>query len=305
MRKGSRAFTLIEILTVIAIIAILAAIIVPVYSRAKVSAFRSSDIASMNQLNTALGLYKADQGAYPPQLLGYVTLYSSGPMAGNVIPASSVKGFLYPNQADSILVFKPAYNKFTNTAITGTLNATSGVTFPNADPTGVGTSPILDLNGDGVVTAADDTAEARQAYGPADGDVCFSSAVQGVIAGSHCGDPGSAPINFYKVAGFDVSDVRKGGVTVTELRYTRFWTNYAIGFGAGLGQGSPFDDPRQLGYTDPPEDTVVTWDSMFREYGSSGAVQSGRHEIALTIGGSAKPANSPDFADFSWRQRRS
>ena len=68
--KKKQAFTLIELLTVISIIAILSAIIVPVFARAKVNANRSADITSMNEIRTAIQLYRVDQGAYPPAILG-------------------------------------------------------------------------------------------------------------------------------------------------------------------------------------------------------------------------------------------
>ena len=92
--KTRRGFTLIELLTVIAIIALLSAIIFPVFARSKAAAARNGDFSDMNSLRSALQLYRVDQGAYPPQLLGYVTLYTSGPNAGNVIPANELKSFL-------------------------------------------------------------------------------------------------------------------------------------------------------------------------------------------------------------------
>ncbi|MFX8668662.1 prepilin-type N-terminal cleavage/methylation domain-containing protein, partial [Acinetobacter baumannii] len=79
--------TLIELLTVIAIIALLAAITFPVFSRVKDSANRNADMSHMNTLRAAIQLYEADQNGYPPALLGFVTLYTSGPSAGNVVPA--------------------------------------------------------------------------------------------------------------------------------------------------------------------------------------------------------------------------
>ena len=85
--KKTKGFTLMELLAVIAIIAILSAIIVPVFMRAKHAAKKNADISSMNELRTALQLYYTDFGSYPPALLGYTTLYTSGPNAGNVIPA--------------------------------------------------------------------------------------------------------------------------------------------------------------------------------------------------------------------------
>ena len=103
-----RAFSLVELLTVIAIITILVAIAFPVFSRAKIAAMRSSDSSNMNSLRTALELYRADQGGFPPGLIGYVTPYQSGTVTlANVVPANAFKGALFPRRVDSINTFKP------------------------------------------------------------------------------------------------------------------------------------------------------------------------------------------------------
>jgi prepilin-type N-terminal cleavage/methylation domain-containing protein len=57
MRKG---FTLIELLVVITIIAILAAILFPVFGRAKAAAKQTVCISNMKQIGSAFGLYMAD-----------------------------------------------------------------------------------------------------------------------------------------------------------------------------------------------------------------------------------------------------
>lgn len=303
MRKGNSAFTLIELLTVIAIIAILAGIIVPVYGRAKDNANRSSDMSDMNSIRVALGVYREDQGAYPPQLLGYVTLYTSGPNMGNVVPATEAKGYVYPTRVQGIPALNPVHARF------GAADVTNAV-FPSADATAVGTTPILDLNGDGAVSAADDTAGSRQAYGPADGSVCWDPSVNAVVAGAaRCGgvaltDPADPLARvFYQVSGYDVSTVATPGGNETQLRYARFWSNFAIGTGAGYGSGSEFDDTRQLGYSNPPDNTVVTWNSYYREFSSPGVPQAIRRDIVLYLGGSARPYDSKALSDFAWRQR--
>ena len=303
MRNGKRAFTLLELLTVIAIIAILSAIIVPVFARVKDNANRSQDIADMNALRTALALYREDQGAYPPALLGYVTLYSSGPNAGNVIPADQLKGFLYPKRTDSLNSFIPAYTRF---PMTQTVNAV----FPDADPAALGTGQQLDLNGDGNLTALDDTLGSRQAYGSADGSVCWDPTINAVAAGARCSavtltDPADPLARlFYPISGYDVAEVPvAGGGKRFELRYTRFWSNFAIGNGVGFGNGDANDDPRQLGYTNPPDTTVVTWNSNFREYSTPGVPQPLRRDIVLFLNGSARPWDSKQIFDRAWRQK--
>ncbi len=306
MTKGKKAFTLIELLTVIAIIAILAGIIVPVFAKVKDNANRANDMSHMNQLRTALGLYREDQGAYPPQLLGYVTLYSSGPNAGNVMPANVVQGFLYPKREGSLETFRPMYNRVAASVV---VNAV----FPTQDPLALGNPvPGLDLNGDGNVTGADDTLGSRQAFGPADGSVCWDPSISAIAAGgTRCGgvtltDPADPLARlFYSISGYDVSNVplSGGGGTRTELRYSRFWTNFSIGVGAGFGNGDQADDPRQLGYTNPPDNTVVTWNSYYRDYATPGVPSPIRRDIILFLNGSARPWDSKALADAAWRQK--
>lgn len=61
-----RAFTLIELLIVVAIIAILAAIAVPNFLEAQTRAKVSRVMADMRTVNTALEMYRIDNSHYPP-----------------------------------------------------------------------------------------------------------------------------------------------------------------------------------------------------------------------------------------------
>ncbi|HRF60420.1 MAG TPA: type II secretion system protein [Fimbriimonadaceae bacterium] len=280
-------FTMIELLTVIAIIAILAAIIFPVYARAKDSAYRSSDIGAMNDLRSALQLYRVDQGGYPPALLGYVSRYQSGPNMGNVIPASATTGPLYSRRVGSIGTFTPAYNRARNDVITNAV-------WPNQDAAAIGSDPQLDLNGDGTLSNLDDTQGNRQAYGPG----TFVTVNTAVPEG-----PGNPRAEYYKVSGYDVAEVQTPNGNRTELRYTLFWSNYAIGQGSGFGNGSSLDDIRQLGYDDPPEGTVVTWNSFYRNYDTGGNARREKRDIVLFLGGGAKPYDSATVVQKSWRLR--
>jgi prepilin-type N-terminal cleavage/methylation domain-containing protein len=60
MQRGRRGFTLIELLVVIAIIAILAAILFPVFARAREAARRTACVSNMKQVTSAFMLYTQD-----------------------------------------------------------------------------------------------------------------------------------------------------------------------------------------------------------------------------------------------------
>lgn len=274
MKKG---FTLIELLVVIAIIGILAAIAFPVFSRAKDSAYRGADMSNMNSIRTALQLYKNDQGSYPPALLGYADTYDG--TLTNVVPADKVAGALYPRRIDSISTLRPAYDR-TATAVPFELQVATAV-WPNKAGTG--------LN--------------AQKYGPADGPVqrCVNDPLTNTkfVADNY----------YYRISGYDAAEVPNPAqplVKRNELRYTLFWTGYTVPTDPcnplSTEQGNANDNPRQLGYTDPPETTVVTWDSWFREYDSSGANPTRtKRDIVLFLGGSARMMDSADVFAKSWQ----
>lgn len=268
--KRKVGFTLIELLTVIAIIAVLAAILVPVFARAKVSAFRSADISNMNSLRTALQQYRVDQGGYPPALLGYVTLYASGPNIGQVIPANQIQGFLYPKRANSIETFRPSQNRVGNELTT------------NARWPGIGANPgncaaqAFDANTAGFVANVSRT----------NGDPTPTNVAADAL-------------NFYQVSGYDVANAfGPGGTRRWELRYALFWTGYGQG-AAGCTLGNAADSPRQLGYEDPPETTVITWNSYFRE-GSTVPPARTKNDIVLFLGGAARPMDSRNVYEQAW-----
>ena len=80
MRKhSSSGFTLIELLVVIAIIAILAAILFPVFARARESARRSNCLSNLKQLGIGFQMYAQDYDETYPSGLALVV---PGPAAG-------------------------------------------------------------------------------------------------------------------------------------------------------------------------------------------------------------------------------
>jgi len=66
VKRSKNGFTLIELLVVIAIIAILAAILFPVFARAREKARTTSCASNLRQLGTAFAMYRSDNdGAMP------------------------------------------------------------------------------------------------------------------------------------------------------------------------------------------------------------------------------------------------
>ncbi|WP_309721760.1 DUF1559 domain-containing protein [Armatimonas sp.] len=96
-RKNS--FTLIELLVVIAIIAILAAILFPVFAQAREKARQSVCISNLKQLGTAFLMYSTDYDGMFPSPGGGTALISTGSGPGNgwiqTAPDGSTQG-IYP-----------------------------------------------------------------------------------------------------------------------------------------------------------------------------------------------------------------
>src|SRR5712672_2207071 len=94
MRNRQKGFSLIELLIVVAIILIIAAIAIPNLLRAKMSANEASAVATMRTLNTSAVAYSTTYGSYPTHLTDL------GPSA---TPTSTAADLI-----DSVLALDPA-----------------------------------------------------------------------------------------------------------------------------------------------------------------------------------------------------
>ncbi len=95
-RTARRAFTLIEVLIVLAIIALLAALLFPAFSRARESARTTSCETNLQQIYLATQQYFADERRYPDSLVDLLPAnakYDDGTPTGATLP-DNVNGYL-------------------------------------------------------------------------------------------------------------------------------------------------------------------------------------------------------------------
>jgi type IV pilus assembly protein PilA len=97
MRNKEKGFSLIELLIVVAIILIIAAIAIPNLLRSKMAANEASAVATMRTLNTSAVSYSTTYGTYP------AALTNLGPIASGGTPSSTTADLV-----DSVLAVDPA-----------------------------------------------------------------------------------------------------------------------------------------------------------------------------------------------------
>jgi prepilin-type N-terminal cleavage/methylation domain-containing protein len=127
--RNHKGFSLIELLIVVAIILVIAAIAVPSYLRSRIAANESAAVASIRTLNTAMISYNS---AYPT--VGYAG--TLGALAGTTCaPPDSTSACLVDTQLGGGL--KNGYT-FTLSNVTGTPNATYTIIGAPVLPNGSG-----------------------------------------------------------------------------------------------------------------------------------------------------------------------
>ena len=93
MRLNKKAFTLVEIIIVVAIIVLLAAIAIPNLLRARLNANEASAIAALKTLSSAMETYFVSQRTYPAALSSLVG--ANPPYIDAVLGSGNKSGYLF------------------------------------------------------------------------------------------------------------------------------------------------------------------------------------------------------------------
>ena len=226
---GQNAFTMIELLTVIAIIAILAAIIFPVAGTVRENARRSSTMSNLREIQMAVKQYHLDNRSYPDYLFGPAVNSAGNEAATGVLPMKQVSEILNSGATDTAsLKIKRLYS-------TGLypeyINSLERYTCPN----------------NSVARTADATVR-----------------VVTPLVYNPTGTPKVGQISraFYAYDSFDASPAITGDNKIDAakffIRYSKLWTS--IPPPPALATSS--DYKRQLLWRNPPDDsylTMTTW----------------------------------------------
>ena len=242
MRQNSAArtgFTLIELLVVIAIIAILAAILFPVFNAVREDARKTTCMGDLHAIAEAVRLYKEDTGKYPPVLSSYAYKYDpTAPIPST--PTTLTKEVPYdgtgkPVDMDQVLPALRPLGKEKNIQSKTTFFCPDELPQPATNAVSTAVYPIF-------------------SGAQSNGGITLSGTVN-VSFPQTSGPPTVLPGYFYTAdsyttgPGLDAS----GNLVVPvrrELHYSLDWTGTV---GAG-------DAPNQLKYPNPPPDrTVITW----------------------------------------------
>ena len=267
MRRG---FTLVELLTVIAIIAILAAIIFPVAGTVRENARKSRCMSNLSQIFLALQKYKEDYRAYPP-VLGAYAVDANGNLTCN--PAQAVPFNLAPKPLGSYLQNNDEIFYCPNNPIDDKRIITQAV-YPQGHA----------LAGQPVSLRPGDNSSPI---------VCFYR--YDSYSTGRIGQSNNHELHytlFWSNQALNQLENQLNGGT----------TNYGVGYFDGTIGPKPTDNPRQLGYRNPDTTAVVTWCSYHRSYDGNVPTRA-KNDLVLFLTGNVKPMDSSDMYESPYTVR--
>ena len=259
MRRG---FTLVELLTVIAIIAILAAIIFPVAGTVRENARKSRCMSNLRQIFLALQKYKEDYRAYPP-VLGAYAVNKSGNLTCNQNDPELLPFNLAPKPLGTYLKNDEIFY-CPNNPIDDKRLITQAV-YPRGHALALAGEPVRLRPGDNSSPV-----------------VCFYR--YDSYSTGRIGQSNNHELHytlFWSNQALNQLENQLNGGT----------TNYGAGYFDGTIGPKPTDNPRQLGYRNPDTTAVVTWCSYHRSYNGNVPTRA-RSDIVLFLTGNVKVVDS-------------
>jgi prepilin-type N-terminal cleavage/methylation domain-containing protein len=296
-----RAFTLIELLTVIAIIAVLAAILFPIFGTVREQTRQSSTLSKMHSIYLGARLFYEDEGRFPPSLYGYAEVplsstwingsngsggHPTGPYArpamtsdptNTITPMDKatgsystgnglIRGYLFGEQIKDYVTFLDDDN------IGHTNQAVTEVYWPPNSPQGAG--------GNTLVTWRAATAPGADGC-PLYADIDFPCTEAEATAGGACSAYNGVPKLYYINDSMDIGPMidpitgkqakDNSGNLKYELHYTPNWTGELYNDSGYTGSGTNPCDlgangkpyTTQLKYKNPPsESTIISWNTQ-------------------------------------------
>ena len=199
--RKSKGFTLIELLVVIAIIAILAAILFPVFGRARENARRSSCQSNLKQIGLGLAQYTQDYDERYPMIYSYNSTTPKQGWDGQIEPYLGIKVTASTTASAQIFVC-PSDSIPIATSLNFTVRRSYSMPWNNTDSTATynnqgNTNPYI---GGGYNTSGSGYIQGRaisEVISPATTLMVverpFASNAFGVTNGAGCNSPSGAP----------------------------------------------------------------------------------------------------------------
>ena len=278
-RRKQGGFSLLEMLTVITIIGILAAIIFPIVGSVKRKAKQTQCIANMHQIFVAVKQFQLDEHRYPDFLAGPVQWVDGD---GNFVPYNTGLAMV-PLGKNS-----------------GMVNGELVSLFPEyIDDPNAFKCPMSHRNMEGKDYLPDDPAHTMPdpMFVPlGNGSTPNRNGKRGIGARTDK----SEPFFLYLYSSYDcewpLGTPSAGG----EAHYCPTWLD--------MNNPTSMDDPdveRQLRWKAPPTDTVITWCSYHRDVDSDGVVDQGSKDLVLFLDGRVRIMPSSYTVDWpnAWRAK--